>query len=215
MRLAKHGDHAIRRQAHRLRHHRPCLDHAGRARLSAYSSSPERRMRAGRIRAEQGDITRAQGRRHRQRRQFDIARRRRRRWRDPPRRRPRPARRMPHARRLPHRRGAHHRRLQPAAPPCDPHRRPGLAGRRRQRGRASRQLLPRLAGACRDRACDSIAFPAISTGAYRYPLAAATEIAVRSALDFLDTDGPAMDIVFCCFDAKTRAVYEAVMRRLA
>lgn len=65
-----------------------------------------------------------------------------------------------------------------------------------------------------DHACDSIAFPAISTGAYGYPLEAATEIAVQVACDFLLTDGPDIDIVFVCFDAKTRAVYEAVMQRL-
>ncbi|MDP3740524.1 MAG: O-acetyl-ADP-ribose deacetylase [Hyphomonadaceae bacterium] len=64
-----------------------------------------------------------------------------------------------------------------------------------------------------DRACDSIAFPAISTGAYRYPLEPATEIAIQSARDFLRTDGPAMDIVFVCFDAKTRAIYEEIIRR--
>ena len=35
--------------------------------------------------------------------------------------------------------------------------------------------------------CDSIAFPAISTGAYRFPIADAAQIAIDVACSFLDT----------------------------
>lgn len=56
---------------------------------------------------------------------------------------------------------------------------------------------------------ESIAFPAISTGAYRFPLEQATRIAVRTVRDF-----PAkhlQEAIFCCFDARTRVVYERVL----
>ena len=56
----------------------------------------------------------------------------------------------------------------------------------------------------------SIAFPAISTGVYGYPLDAATQIAVDTVTDWLqshvDYD---MRVIFCCFDARTERVYQA------
>jgi O-acetyl-ADP-ribose deacetylase (regulator of RNase III) len=57
----------------------------------------------------------------------------------------------------------------------------------------------------------SIAFPAISTGAYGYPLEAATEIAVREARA-LEKAHPDLRIVFCCFSRRDAEVYR---RRLA
>ena len=55
----------------------------------------------------------------------------------------------------------------------------------------------------------SIAFPAISTGIFGYPLDAATEIAVAAVRD-ADTG---MEVVrFVCFDAATLATYERVLR---
>lgn len=61
-------------------------------------------------------------------------------------------------------------------------------------------------------ACDSIAFPAISTGAYGYPLPAATDIAIRSVTEFLDTTSAAIDVTFCCFNAQALALYQATLR---
>ncbi len=52
----------------------------------------------------------------------------------------------------------------------------------------------------------SIAFPAISTGAYGYPLEAATEIAVREARGF-EKAHPEVRIVFCCFSPRAAEVY--------
>jgi O-acetyl-ADP-ribose deacetylase (regulator of RNase III) len=51
----------------------------------------------------------------------------------------------------------------------------------------------------------SIAFPAISTGAYGYPMEAATEIAVRTVA--AHPRSAELDITFCCFDENTARVY--------
>ena len=54
----------------------------------------------------------------------------------------------------------------------------------------------------------SIAFPAISTGIYGYPKAAAAQVAVRT----LQTHGGALDLVrLVAFDAETLALYEQLL----
>ena len=56
----------------------------------------------------------------------------------------------------------------------------------------------------------SIAFPAISTGAYGYPLEDATESAVKTVAQWLEAHADyAMQVIFCCFDARTERVYQA------
>ena len=56
----------------------------------------------------------------------------------------------------------------------------------------------------------SIAFPAISTGVYGYPLEDATEIAVKTVVQWLEAHADyAMQVIFCCFDARTERVYQA------
>jgi len=57
---------------------------------------------------------------------------------------------------------------------------------------------------------NSIAFPAISTGVYGYPLRAATEIAVREARLYA---GDLERIVFCCFGQQALATYNALLRQ--
>jgi O-acetyl-ADP-ribose deacetylase len=64
-------------------------------------------------------------------------------------------------------------------------------------------------------ACASIAFPAISTGAYGYPVGPATEIAIRTAIGFLAANSQQLDITFCCFDANTLETYRRTIDRLA
>ncbi len=60
----------------------------------------------------------------------------------------------------------------------------------------------------------SIAFPAISTGIYRFPLERATRIAVASVTSELAA-GPPMAVVFCCFSDDALAVYRRVLAELS
>lgn len=56
----------------------------------------------------------------------------------------------------------------------------------------------------------SIAFPAISTGIYGYPLEAATEVAVAAVRSW---EGSGIDLVrFVCFDEATLAAYKAALK---
>lgn len=52
-----------------------------------------------------------------------------------------------------------------------------------------------------------IAFPAISTGIYGYPLDAATKIAVDTVQSFAPA-GSVHHVIFACFDAATLSTYE-------
>jgi O-acetyl-ADP-ribose deacetylase (regulator of RNase III) len=59
----------------------------------------------------------------------------------------------------------------------------------------------------------SIAFPAISTGAYAYPLKAATEVAVASVRGFLTEYGDFEEIVFCCYSGEDIATYKRALSK--
>ena len=59
-----------------------------------------------------------------------------------------------------------------------------------------------------------IAFPAISTGAYRFPLERATRIAVREVLWFLSEHPRIEEVRFVCFDSRTYSVYRKVVEEL-
>ena len=56
---------------------------------------------------------------------------------------------------------------------------------------------------------ESIAFPAISTGIYGYPLKAATRIAVSTVRDELQAPGSLSRVVFACFDEDALHAYDA------
>jgi len=61
----------------------------------------------------------------------------------------------------------------------------------------------------------SIAFPAISTGAYRFPLERATEIAVGTVADFLKANPSIERVIFATFGWETYQAYEDAVERLA
>lgn len=57
-----------------------------------------------------------------------------------------------------------------------------------------------------------IAFPAISTGIYGYPLQAATKIAVATVRAGLSEPGGSItDVIFACFSPDVLAAYEVLL----
>ncbi|MFL5463657.1 MAG: O-acetyl-ADP-ribose deacetylase [Gemmatimonadaceae bacterium] len=59
----------------------------------------------------------------------------------------------------------------------------------------------------REQGCQSIAFPAISTGAYGYPVAEATRIAVDTCRAFGVEAGSIQIVYFACFSPRVLEVY--------
>jgi O-acetyl-ADP-ribose deacetylase (regulator of RNase III) len=55
----------------------------------------------------------------------------------------------------------------------------------------------------------SIAFPAISTGVYRFPVLRACSIAVRTVVDFIRNQPRIPQVAFCCFGAEITTAVNA------
>ncbi len=64
---------------------------------------------------------------------------------------------------------------------------------------------------CRRNDLSSIAFPAISTGIYRFPADLAADIAVRTVVEALPSAPSLMRVVFCCFSADSARLHEDAM----
>lgn len=64
-----------------------------------------------------------------------------------------------------------------------------------------------------DHDVQSIAFPAISTGVYRFPLVRAADIAVGTVIDVAAELGFDGAVIFCCFGADATAAYHAALAR--
>lgn len=61
----------------------------------------------------------------------------------------------------------------------------------------------------------SIAFPAVSTGVYRFPPDRAAVIAVSTVAAFLAGDGQAMErVVFCCFGRDSAEHHDAALKEI-
>jgi O-acetyl-ADP-ribose deacetylase len=58
----------------------------------------------------------------------------------------------------------------------------------------------------------SMAFPAISTGAFAYPLKEATEIAIREVRRFTKESQALQEVVFCCYSGEDFATYKKLMK---
>ena len=80
---------------------------------------------------------------------------------------------------------------------------------------------PELLAACYSRSLQlaaerglaSIAFPAISTGAYGFPLEAAAEIAVSTTRAFTQAPTSLEEVIFCCFSATDYDLYLKLLNK--
>lgn len=59
----------------------------------------------------------------------------------------------------------------------------------------------------------SIAFPAISTGVYRFPLERAAKIAVEEVNEFLNQNKSLEKVIFVCFDNENFLIYSQLLNK--
>jgi O-acetyl-ADP-ribose deacetylase (regulator of RNase III) len=67
---------------------------------------------------------------------------------------------------------------------------------------------------CNKHGLASVAFPAISTGIYRFPADRAAGIAVRTVTEALPSAPSLTRVIFCCFSADSARLHEEAMTRL-
>ncbi len=60
----------------------------------------------------------------------------------------------------------------------------------------------------------SIAFPAISTGVYRFPIERATEIALITTVNFLKNNKDIEKVIFACFSTRDLQVYQKNLSKI-
>ncbi len=65
-----------------------------------------------------------------------------------------------------------------------------------------------------EHSCVSIAFPAISTGAYGYPMAEAATVALEAIRDFSHYSGLPSDIRLVLFNSETLKTFEAALKKI-
>lgn len=62
--------------------------------------------------------------------------------------------------------------------------------------------------------CNSIAFPSISTGVYRFPIDQAATIAMAEIKDFSSFPSTLKSVTICCFSRKDQQVYQQALSAL-
>jgi O-acetyl-ADP-ribose deacetylase (regulator of RNase III) len=84
--------------------------------------------------------------------------------------------------------------------------------------RGERDLLASCYVACfaiaRNNGLRTLAFPAISCGAYRFPVDLAVEIAMRETVAELDANRQIEKVIFACFDQAVYASYRRAVEQL-
>jgi len=85
-------------------------------------------------------------------------------------------------------------------------------------GRGEAELLAGAYRCCLELAvehdCQSIALPALSTGAYRYPIDQAARVGLATAIEFLREHGRPSLVRFVLFDAGAYAAFAAALEEL-
>jgi len=61
----------------------------------------------------------------------------------------------------------------------------------------------------------NIAFPAISTGIFHFPLQRCSQIMLKAAMEFLEKNNFPQEIIFCLYDDKAYSVFKNTLEKLA
>jgi O-acetyl-ADP-ribose deacetylase (regulator of RNase III) len=85
-------------------------------------------------------------------------------------------------------------------------------------GRAAEERADSLLANCyrrcmelaKEHNCKSIAFPAISTGVYRFPPERAARIAVATVREVIESSGVER-VIFCCFNEEAETIYRSLL----
>ena len=64
---------------------------------------------------------------------------------------------------------------------------------------------------CQENGLASVAFPAISTGIYRFPADRAARIAVATAVSALEAAPAVQTVIFCCFSRDSATLHEQAL----
>ncbi|MEH2082178.1 MAG: O-acetyl-ADP-ribose deacetylase [Nostoc sp.] len=62
-----------------------------------------------------------------------------------------------------------------------------------------------------DKEFNTLAFPCISTGIYKYPKILAAEIAVKICEEQLQRNGRPQRVIFCCYDQENYEIYTKIL----
>lgn len=67
----------------------------------------------------------------------------------------------------------------------------------------------------KERRLKDIAFPAISTGIFRFPIQRCSDIMLKTAMDFLQNSAFPQEIIFCLYGKEAYSVFEKTLEKLA
>ena len=104
-----------------------------------------------------------------------------------------------------------HLRLSFTGPIYYPYGRSILERWEERRGRGAGKLLSQLVRHCGKNGVKTIAFPAISCGAYGYPMAEAAKIAIATTREFLQAHSEMGKVIFAVLGDEIFAIYRELL----